>query len=129
MVDPGAVFFTPNAGQIRRHLYIVISDPTIDPRRVYLVNVTSKKGHEPPEDLACEISPGEDNRIPVPSYVTYAYWEFSSVEKLESQESQQVLQRSKPVSPDLLRRVREGFLRSEHLSKNVKDDFRKRIPG
>jgi hypothetical protein len=65
----GDCFFTPETERVRRHLWIVVSDPAKDPL-VVIVNVSTKPSPGlAPDDPTCGVAAGEHQAVSRDCYV------------------------------------------------------------
>lgn len=108
-MNAGDTFLPPKP---YNHLYMVISDPVIDPDRVVLVNFTTFHADE--EDC-CIAQSGEHPFLTRKSCVRYKDGRISSVSALDTLVARGVLTANKPLSKELLRRVQQGALLSDFM--------------
>jgi hypothetical protein len=108
-VNAGDTFFLVDP---YNHLYIVCSDPAIDPDHVVLVNFTTFK---PKEEDCCIVKPGEHPFIRQRSCIRYKDARAPSVNELEVLVEKSLMSPREPVSEDLLARIRSGASKSEYL--------------
>jgi hypothetical protein len=94
------------------HLYVVCSDPALDPARVLLVSVTTWK---PKEENCCIIQANEHPFVKHKSCVRYKDVGNASVASIQHLENLSGLKRRAPVSSELLARIRDGACESEYL--------------
>jgi hypothetical protein len=94
------------------HLYMVISDPSLDPTQVVLVNFTT---HSPKEEQVCLAHPGDHPYLKVKSAVRYKDARVATVAQLETLIANGQLTLNAPLSEELLQRVRQGAGESDFL--------------
>lgn len=99
------------------HLRVVISDPLLDSQRVLIVNFTSWKYFH---DQSCVVEAGEHPRISRKSCVRYDQAVEASDRTLETHVASGDIHLNKPVSQELLNKIRQGALGSELPMKYVK---------
>jgi hypothetical protein len=98
------------------HLWMIISDPDVDPQRVLVVNFSSWK---PYHDQACIVEPGDHPFVIRRSCVNYPEARVTDADVLERLRAANQLFPRQPLSPELLARIRRSArasrLRLEHL--------------
>jgi hypothetical protein len=94
------------------HLYMVISEPTLDQANVVLVNFT---GYSLDEEVCCIADPGEHPFLDKKSCVRYKDARIASTALLDKLVQAGKLQPHKPLSQLLLSRVRAGAAASGFL--------------
>jgi hypothetical protein len=99
-------------GVADRHLWIVISDPSIDPNRVLFVNLTT---HDPHEDQTVILDVGDHPFIAHRTCVAYSRARTATDQQLEQLKAVGRLQSHDPVSPALLQRLRDGAAASDRI--------------
>jgi hypothetical protein len=103
-MDAGATFVLAEEHQdIDDHLWIVLSDPALDPNKVLLVSLTT---HKPHKDQACLVQPSEHPWVRHPSCVAYDFARVVTLEALKQLRYSGKVQMREPLSPALLLRVR-----------------------
>jgi hypothetical protein len=113
-MNAGDTFLIPLPGtSLDSHLWVVISDPNIDPDKVLIVNSTTQRADSDP---ACVLQAGEHPFVHHATCVNYAGAKVVSASDL-----QLLLQRGKlsshaPVLPALLKRMRDGAGSSRRMS-------------
>jgi len=95
-----------------QHLYVVISDPDLDPDNVVIVNFTS---YDPDEEDYCIVQGGEHPFLIHKSCVRYKDGRVSPVTALTHLIDSGTMTTHKPLSKELLRRVQEGASKSDFL--------------
>ena len=94
------------------HLYMVISDPSIDPSKVVMVSFTT---HTPNEEQLCIVEKGEHPFVKVKTVVRYKDARCSSATDIEKAVSNGSLATQAPLSEELLMRIRDGAALSDFL--------------
>jgi len=87
------------------HLWVVISDPQLDPDSVLMVSLTS---YEPYKDQTCELSANDHPFVSHRTLICYNPAKVASDEDLEKLVSSGLMRKHDPFSPELLKRVRQG---------------------
>lgn len=118
-VSPGDTFI-PLAPQRDGHLWVVISEPTVQ-SRVAIVNFTTRR---PPCDDSCVVQPGEHSFIVRESILLYARARLQDLDALVSHLTAGFYVPREPVSKPLLRRIQEGAFVSEFTPGNVQASVR-----
>lgn len=108
----GETFFL-GAKSADRHLWVIISDPTIDPHQVLFVSMTS---HDVTKEDVCLIEAGEHPFVSHRTCIAYGDAREASLEALGRLRDAGLLRAAKPVSADLLDRIRQGV----SLSRDIK---------
>jgi hypothetical protein len=112
-VDVGETLFFSYS----EHLWIVISDPAKDNGRVLLVNFSSVKPGVP-FDPACVLEVGDHPYITQETFVYYRSAQVQSNKDLERQVSSGKIRFPyDPVSPEILKRIREGATKSKFINR------------
>ena len=107
----GDAFFLIGAPD--RHLWVIVSNPELDPVRVLFLSLTSL---DVTKENVCVILPGEHPFVANKTCVYYRDIKEASLDNLIRLRDAGRLRLADPVSADLLRRIREGI----SLSKEVK---------
>ena len=124
MIQPGATFFmVGNASERKPHRHVIVSDPQQFPKPVLVVNFTEfyrRDGGWP--DPTCVVGPGECFLLTKESCIPYNYAKWTTLEILEKlvAAGKIDLRNDEPVSPGVLRKIREGFGQSDQVSGNMK---------
>ena len=105
----GDTFFHDRDG--KTHLQIVLSDPTINPSRVVLVNLSSKMYHE----QTCIIEPHEHPYPTKRSCIVYRFAYILPLAYLEDGEADGTVVRNEPLSAVLLDRALNGAAQSIYM--------------
>ena len=101
----------------RTHLQIILSDPTINPAKVVIVNLSSKMYHE----HTCIIEPNEHPYVTKRSCVVYRFAYMLPLAYLEEGEENGSVVRNKPLSSELLSRALNGAAKSIHMPMDIWD--------
>lgn len=97
---------------IDSHLFIIISDPALDPDRFVTANFTSWRADK---DQSCIVEIGEHRFIKVRSCVDYRRDRLITLAQYQRFLSSSQLSPHDPVSEDLLLRILDGAKISPHL--------------
>ena len=108
----GDTFYLRGPENPRPHLWAVISDPSINPREVVIVNFTTDG---PRKDRTCILQGGAHKCLPGDSCANYPKARLFSDEQLEAAKSKGALDPQEPLSEDALHRVQEGAAYSEDM--------------
>jgi len=110
----GAAYFTPEDPwrlRIKRHLWVVISDPLIDDTQVLSVNFSTSLTSDP----ACIVEPNEYDKLDRRSYVAYSHARVAAAHELTTLVNLGQLEITRPVPSELLDRIRQGAAQSDFL--------------
>ncbi len=111
-MNGGDTFFFIGPETAHPHLWIVVSDPTIDPEQVLIINVTTRTD---PSDDACLLRPGDHPFIDQDTYVYYGKARVQSLSQLQSAQDCKMLDMQEPLSQDVLKRIREAAIDSGYI--------------
>jgi hypothetical protein len=100
-------------GAADRHLWVILSDPGLDPDRVLFVSLTS---HDVTKEDVCLIAAGEHPFVQHQTCVFYEDIREAPLAVLDRLRDSGRLQPREPVSADLLDRIRRGV----SLSRDIK---------
>lgn len=95
------------------HLWVIISDPLIDPARVLIVSLTTLKPHK---ESVCVLRSGEHRAVSHDTCIAYDLAKVTAVEKLVEARDKGLLALDVPVSEGILRRIREGASLSRRIA-------------
>ncbi len=110
----GDTFFAPwPEGDDIRHLFFVISDPSIDRQRVLVVPLMT--WDEDYKESTCILRPGEHRFVRHDSYVDYGCAEQVAAGYIEERLASGEFRGHDPAGPELLGRIREGAAKSDRL--------------
>ena len=108
-----------------RHLYVVVSDPQKLPdirftEHVFLVMFTSREEHK--EDV-CVLKQGEHPSITHDTVIAYKIPPalFESLSVLQKLQDNGIMKQRQPVSPEILSKIREGYLRSRYKKSDIEN--------
>ena len=99
-------------GVADRHLWIVISDPAVDPNRVLFVNLTT---YDPKEDQTVVLDVGDHPFIRQRTSVSYSRARLATNAQLEQLRNGNRLNLNTPVTAALLGRLRDGAALSPRI--------------
>lgn len=106
--------FVKQAGTIPSHLYIIISDPSANPERVVVVNLTSwRKTAVGLNDASCIVNKGEHKFIKSKSYIYYRKAICASLENLQKAIDGGAITLRENCSDALLNKILEGAAKSQ----------------
>jgi hypothetical protein len=108
-VNAGDTFIPPKPYD---HLYMVISDPSVDSERIVLVNFTS---FDVDEEDCCIAQKGEHPFLTRKSCVRYKDARITSTSAVDKLVAGGKMRQHKPLSDGLLKRVRDGASNSDFL--------------
>ena len=94
------------------HLWMIISDPDLDPDRVVLVNFASWQHHH---DQTCVVEVGEHRFLRSRGVVYYPGPKMMTMRQLRLRQSQKLLTMRGELSESLLQRIRAGALASPRM--------------
>ncbi len=94
------------------HLWIVLSDPSIDPEKVLIVNLTTLDARK---EQICVLNRGDHPWIKHETCVNFADSIITTLAKLNAARAGGALQMRAPLSPGLLKKIREAVLDSERI--------------
>ena len=100
------------AGAADRHLWIIISDPAIDPNQVLFVNLTT---YDPREDQTVVLNVGDHPFIQHRTCVSYSRARVATNFQLEQLKNAQRLIPHASVTAKLLQRLRDGAALSSRI--------------
>ena len=100
------------------HLWIVLSDPSQNSEKIVITNFTS---NTPNEEQHCIVKVGEHSFIKWDTAVRFRDSKVVSDASLQSLIRSLLLKRTDPLSPALLKRVREGADASDFLPEECRE--------
>jgi hypothetical protein len=104
-VQGGDAFLLSDAYKgVNNHFFVVLSDPTTDPQRVLIVNLTTLKHYK---DQACIVNVGDHPWVSHASCVAYDEARFISVAQFDALKLSGKIVSQPPVSDALLTRIRK----------------------
>lgn len=112
----------PQSGQ--KHLFALMIDPVVldgygSKPCVVLACVTSVKDGVPSED-ACLLTQGDHPFIEHDSYVDYRFTRIEQADHLEKRLLDGAFTAKEPCSPELIKRIVQGALKSRRISREHK---------
>lgn len=108
-MDAGDTFIR---GDADKHLWIVLSDPKLNPDRVLIVNLTTLDARK---ERACILTIGEHPWIHHDTCVNYADSVVTTLQRLNAAGDGGAIYMKDPLSEALLTKIREGALASERM--------------
>ena len=112
-MNAGDTFLIEEPGtSLDSHLWIVLSDPDIDPHSVLLVNFTSYRSDK---DQACVVEPKDHRYLSKKSCVNYQKAKTVPVVDLDKLLASQLIKKHDPLSSELLERLRDGASNSKYI--------------
>lgn len=113
-MNAGDTILVANPGsRFDKHLWVVLSDPAIDPERILIVNVTS---HKPHHDQTCLLEAGEHPWLKWRSCIMYEGARVTSIADCDRVIKSGHVEFREPVSPELLQRIRDGAATTDRIS-------------
>ena len=94
------------------HLWVIISEPSLDKQNVVIVNFTPYDGVE---EETCTLDVGDHRFVRHKTVVRYRDAKSVPCSHLQNLEKARMLRRHDPLSAEVLQRVREGASRSDFL--------------
>ena len=101
------------------HLFFVMSDPSVDRKRVLVVPVMTWDADY--KESTCLVDPGEHPFIRHTSYVNYGCAELASADLIEERLASGDFRARESASPELLEKIRRGAERSDFLELGYRD--------
>ena len=99
------------------HLWVIISDPSLDDQKVLSINLTT---HRPWKDGSCIIYPGEHPFVRHDTCIWYIEPRTTPLADLVSQLRAGLIAADEPVSGPLLERIRKGGCHSLSMPNGAK---------
>jgi len=113
-MNGGDTFRIPQPGtSLDSHLWIVISDPSIDAKRILIVNFTTLRADS---DRACVLNAGEHPFVKHETCVNYGGAKIVSKATIEHLMSKGLRLPHASLSGHLLKRIRDGAAASTRMS-------------
>ena len=94
------------------HLWIILSEPSIDSENVVIVNFTT---HTIDEEQYCLVHKGDHPFVKHKTAVRYRDAKTVSIDQLDTLVKASQLKPNRPLSATLLKRVRDGAAKSDFL--------------
>ncbi|HEX7447564.1 MAG TPA: hypothetical protein VF306_08465 [Pirellulales bacterium] len=115
MFDAGDCYWAT----INRHWYFIISDPRQNPSQIVQVNTTTlipdAGSHDPYNDRSCILYAGEHPTITHTSCIYYWGTQIGSINDLARRLERHEIKPGDPASPEMLEKMRQGALITEHI--------------
>ena len=113
-MNAGDTFRIPQPGtSLDSHLWVVISDPALDPDKILIVNFTTSRADS---DKACVLQAGEHPFVKHETCVNYAGAKVVSKAILDLLLNKGLLSAHAAVAAALLQRIRDGAANSTRMS-------------
>lgn len=109
----GTAFLATDPRSRREHLWVVLSDPKIGRDRVLIANITSLDKYK---ERACVVQRGEHPWVTHDSCVFYEESRITSLDNLYLGKDKGLFKLADPVTPALLKRMRDGILDSTRVA-------------
>jgi hypothetical protein len=109
-MDAGTTFLRADAD---KHLWVVLSDPALDPEKVLIVNLTTLDERK---ERACILNRGDHPWITHETCANYADSVVTTLAKLNAARDGGAIRLQAPLSPEVLHKIRNGVLDSERIS-------------
>lgn len=116
MIGPGFAYLWIDKSDVR-HLWFVLSSPTIDPDYVVTVNVST---FNPKKDQSCILEPGEHGFVTVKSCVMYDEAEFRTLYELEQMIASNTIIPHEPANAALFDKLLEGAYATRRMPAKFK---------
>lgn len=121
----------PQEGQ--RHLFALMLDPVVvdgygTKPYVLLACVTSVKNSLPGDD-SCLLSEGDHPFIEHDSFVDYRFTRMEQVDHVQARVQEGVFIEKEPCSPELIKRILQGALKSRRIRRDYKQIIEKVLFG
>ncbi len=100
-------------GDADKHLWVVLSDPKIDRERVLVVNLTTLDARK---EKACLLRRGEHSWISHDTCVNYGDAVVTTLASLNAAKDGGAIKMNTPLSPVVLKKIRDCALESERMS-------------
>ncbi len=108
-MDAGTTFLL---AAVDIHLWIIVSDPLIDPDNVLIVNLTSLT---PGKDHSCILRRGDHPWIRHDTCVNYQDSQVTTLKKLIAARDGKALIPDSPLDPIVLKKIRDDSLKSTKM--------------
>ena len=107
-MNAGDTFFAPLPPDDVVHLWIILSDPSQDASKVFVVPLMTIDDKNPMQDLTVQLDQEDHDFLKHPTFVNYACAGTPALAEIAAVKSGD----HDPVEPDLLRKMREGAQKS-----------------
>jgi len=119
----GQALYDADPKLLRPHLWIVITDPAVNPQSVVMVSISSvRRGRT--VDKACILCAQAHEQIRHESFASYARAQVFTAEQIDSMISKGLYSTRTDVNEYWLNELREGLLRSQHALNKHKEILR-----
>ena len=105
--------FRPSNRNVDIHLWIILSDPLLDPDHVLIVSMTTYKSYK---DSACLLQIGEHRAVTCETCIAYEHAKITTIDRLRQAGDQELLRPDVPVTQDILKRIRDGSAVSRKMA-------------
>jgi hypothetical protein len=120
MLKCGDTFLAPKSSAEKEHLWVIITDPDAEGKAVG-VNITSLRSYS---ETTLVLDKGDHRFITHPSVVNYGLAQILDIRAvhtaIEKKPKYFVCKSHDPCSPELLKKVQDGMLRSKQAPKDIK---------
>ncbi len=100
------------------HLWVIVSDPSQDADRLVIVSFTTYGRYK---DQTCAVRPGDHPFVTRDTLVCYSDARIATNAQLELLVTKGLMKRNKPVSAELLERIRQGAWKSDEISLEARE--------
>jgi hypothetical protein len=116
----GSTFLNDPCPGLKRHLWIIISNPSYNPEKIVIVNISSWRDEAVElNDSSCIVSYGEHPLVPHKSYVFYSEAMCVTLKMLQEGFQRGVLKQQVDCHEDFLRRILDGAANSKFTPNEV----------
>jgi len=122
----GQSFFSPEGSQVRRHLWVVVSDPSRSDA-VVIVNLSTHPGPVlggGSDPRAPEVQPSEHPSLSQTSFIRYEQARITRAQAIDEGLKKKVLSATKDAPAALVRKLQRALAASEHTRNDIKDLLR-----
>ncbi len=117
----GDCFWNDSAPRLPAHLWVIISDPELDPENVVIVNLTDATKFS---DQTCILRPGDHADLTKPSCVAYGFAKITSVAALKKVQQCGSISLTTPASPEMLDKILKGAQDGDELPNAQRERLR-----
>lgn len=107
------------------HLWIIISDPLMDADKIVITNLTTNTRDE---EQHCILKVGDHPFVTDNSAVRYRDAKVVSATDLGILIKAKQLKPNEPMSGDILKRIRDGATKSEHIPDGCREILEEQLP-
>lgn len=94
------------------HLWVVVSDPRVDPANVLIVNMTTDRGIDP----SCILNPGDHPFVNHRTCMRYDMARLETNAELDRHVASNVIRLQERVSAEILERIRQGAAATDRIA-------------